>query len=186
MTPFLFERLWVGGLVNSFGKLNAVEAEIEERSQRTIDWRVKTIWLTALGTYEQMLDLRTIKRDDGRWYLITRGLAPQQTQDRIQVQAGGLFALAGRRQPRLDTDIYRDRLDRPRIALHGARLVRQTTGLRRYAVVGGVYNDDADPAFLTIDGRLRGQEDEIWPQAVWPCMAFTACYQGNTLAFAWI
>ena len=73
----------------------------------------------------KLLDMRTIRRDDGRWYLVTRGLAPGQTQDRVQVQAGGLFALAGRRQPRLDTDIYRDRLDRPRLAIQIARLVRQ-------------------------------------------------------------
>ena len=158
---FLFERLWVGGLVNSFGKLDSVTLEIEDKSARVIDWRVTSTWLTALGAYDQPLFLRTIKRDDGHWYIVAQGLAPQQSQDRVQIQPGAEFALAGRRQPRLDTDIYRDRVDRPRLAMQGARLVKQVGPLGRYAIVGGIYNDDTDPAFLTIEGRLRGARDEI-------------------------
>ena len=50
---FLFERLWVGGLVNSFGKLSAVKAEMDRRGPNAIDWTVKNTWLTALGTYDQ-------------------------------------------------------------------------------------------------------------------------------------
>ena len=158
---FLFERLWVGGLVNSFGKLDAVSLEIDGKGARTIDWNVTSTWLTSLGSYNQIKPLRTIQRDDGRWYIVAQGLAPEQTQDRVAIQPGAEFALAGRRQPRLDTDIYRDRLDRPHLALQGARLVKQVGPLGRYAVIGGVYNDDADPAFLTIETRLRDEDEAI-------------------------
>lgn len=153
---FLFQRLWVGGLVNSYGKLNGLEMERIGESKAAIDWRVTATWLTALGEYDQELRMRTVRREDGRWYLINEGLSPQQAQSRIDVQADAAFNLTGHRQPRLENDVYRDILDRPTLAIHSARLVKAED---RFALVGGIFNTDADPAFLTLEGKLRDKND---------------------------
>ena len=159
---FMFQRLWRGGLVSSFGKLTDFELTKLREGDQAIDWHVDLTWLTSLGAYDQELTLRTLQRDDGKWYIVNSELSPQQTPTRIDQQADVSFSLAGRRQPRPHTDLYRDRLDRPNVWITNGRLVKSGG---RYAMVGNVYNADADPAFLTISATLRDSKDKALARA---------------------
>ncbi len=147
-----FSWRWTGGLVASYGKLSGVTVTPLRRDGAIADFTVALDWLTPLDQHRQTLTVRTILRD-GIWYIAPTALRPVQTPLLLLRQEVLDLNVVGRRQPRPETDLHRDRLDRPRIAISGARLVRHDD---RYAVVGQITNADADPAHLTLEAVLRG------------------------------
>lgn len=146
----LFQWRWRGGLIASYGKLVGLKTDVLERTQTIIDFRVTLNWLTALDLREEVLTVRAVKRG-ADWFVVPSELRPQQTPLRLQRAAGVLWNVTGRRQPIADTDLHRDRPDRPEIGVSGARLVRHD-GL--YSVVGQVANLDGDPAHVTVQSDL--------------------------------
>ena len=153
----LFQWRWRGGLIGSYGKLVGLQTDVLARNDTIVDFRVTLDWLTALDVREEILTVRAVKRG-AAWFVVPRELRPQQTPLRLQREAGVLWNVTGRRQPIADTDLHRDRLDRPDIRVNGARLVRQD-GL--YSVVGQVANFDGDPAYITVLSNLIGAEGDV-------------------------
>ncbi len=146
----MFNWRWRGGLIASYGKLTDLRATRTGGQGAIADWQVELDWLTALEMRTETVKLRTVERD-GRWYVVPLGLRPVQTPLRIARSAEVAWHVTGRRQPQAETDLHRDRLDRPRIAVHGARLV---VGNGRYSVIGAVTNADADPAMASLFADL--------------------------------
>ncbi len=153
----MFNWRWRGGLIASYGKLTGLRATQTGGHGVIADWQVELDWLTALEMRTETVKLRTVKRG-GRWYVTPLGLRPVQTPLRIARSAEVAWHVAGRRQPRAETDLHRDRLDRPRIAVHGARLVERNG---RYSVVGAVTNADADPAMVSLFADLIGDDRQL-------------------------
>jgi hypothetical protein len=152
---------WTGGLLASFGKLQRLSLEQIGNAGPVTDWIVRLDWLTALDIRQEQRAIRTVKRD-GHWYLAPMALRPVQTPVRLQRDTEVVWNVVGRRQPRPETDLHRDRLDRPRIVIPAARLVRHDG---RFAVVGQITNTDADPAAVTIVSELRSVDQAIMSQA---------------------
>ncbi|MBD3679865.1 MAG: hypothetical protein HUJ27_15880 [Rhodobacteraceae bacterium] len=157
----MFNWRWKGGLLASYGKLADMDIKQTQTSPTLRDWEVKLHWLTAVDMRTETLVLRTVKRGD-HWFVVPMGLRPVQTPVRLQRQGEVAWNVVGRRQPRADTDLHRDRLDRPRIAIDGARVVRRDG---RYSVLGQVTNADADPAAVTLFANLEGTEKTLAWQA---------------------
>ncbi|MFO1201465.1 MAG: hypothetical protein U1E58_02375 [Tabrizicola sp.] len=152
---------WTGGLVASYGKLSAVSVTPLTRTGAIADFAVALDWLTPLDQHRQELTVRTVLRD-GVWYVAPTALRPVQTPLLLQRQEVLDLNVVGRRQPRPETDLHRDRLDRPRIGVSGARLVRHGD---RYALVGQVTNADADPAHVTLGAELLGPRKSLGKEA---------------------
>lgn len=131
------------------------------RTDSIIDWELELQWLTALDLRHETRQVRTVARD-GQWYLTPDVLRPTQTPVRLQRGTAVVWNVVGRRQPRAETDLHRDRLDRPRIAATQARLVRHAG---RYSVIGQVTNADADPAAVSIFADIRGAAGPMSRQA---------------------
>jgi hypothetical protein len=148
---------WTGGLIASFGKLGGVAVKPLRQDGAIADYAVTLDWLTPLDLRRQELTVRAVRRD-GIWYVAPTVLRPVQTPLLLQRQETLDLNVVGRRQPRPETDLHRDRHDRPRIATSGARLVRNGG---RFAVVGQVTNADADPAHVTLEASLFGTELQI-------------------------
>jgi hypothetical protein len=157
----LFGWRWRGGLIASYGKLTSIQTEQIAATDTIIDWKVTLNWQTALDTSVEHVRLRTVKRD-GFWYVTPSVLRPVQTPLRFQRQEEMALNSVGRRQPRPESDLHRDRLDRPELELSGARLVRYD-GL--YALVGQVTNIDADPAAVSLFGELMSGDARLVRQA---------------------
>ena len=149
----LFNWRWRGGLIASYGKLADVRIARTGSEGAIADWRVELDWLTALDLHTEVVALRTVERD-GRWYVAPTALRPVQTPARLQRETVVEWNVTGRRQPRAEADLHRDRLDRPRIVVDGARLVERAG---RFSIVGTVTNSDADPANTTLAGALTAQ-----------------------------
>jgi hypothetical protein len=147
----LFAWRWRGGLIASYGKLTDIAIVPLDSAEGIADWEVTLDWLTALDVRQEVLTIRTVLRD-GHWHVAPIGLRPVQSPARIDRQAEIGWSTPGRRQPRPEADMQRDRLDRPEIAVGGARLVRRDG---RLALIGSVTNLDMDPAALTLIGDLR-------------------------------
>lgn len=152
-----FSWRWTGGLVTSYGKLEAVSVRPVSRSGAIADFAVSLDWLTPLDQRRQEMTIRTVLRG-GVWYIAPTALRPVQTPLLLQRQEALDLNVVGRRQPRPETDLHRDRLDRPRIGVSGARLVRHGA---RYALVGQVTNSDADPAHVTVRAELFGTHQSL-------------------------
>jgi hypothetical protein len=152
-----FQWHWRGGLIASYGKLIGFRSEVLAQTEDLVDWRIHLDWLTAMDVQHQVLEMRGVKRG-AHWFVVPTELRPQQTPVRMQREAGVLWNVTGRRQPLADTDLHRDRLDRPEISISGARLVRHN-GL--YSVVGQVFNAGSEPAYLTLQSDLRGDADQV-------------------------
>ncbi|QFS83728.1 hypothetical protein FIU97_13190 [Roseivivax sp. THAF40] len=143
----LFAWRWTGGLLASYGKLSDLTITALDGDGGTLSAEVTLDWLTALDMRQETRRLQLVRRD-GDWYLMPMDLRPWQTPVRLQREVSTVWNAVGRRQPRPEADLHRDRLDRPRIAITGARLVRAEGKL---SVVGQVTNADADPAHATIE-----------------------------------
>lgn len=152
---------WTGGLIASYGKLVDILITPLAQNGAIADYSVALDWLTPLKQHRQELTVRTVLRD-GTWYLAPTVLRPVQTPLLLQRQETLDLNVVGRRQPRPETDLHRDRLDRPRIAVSGARLVRHGD---RYAVIGQVTNSDADPAHVTLGADLFGARQGLGYEA---------------------
>jgi hypothetical protein len=153
----MFQWHWRGGLIASYGKLIGFRSEILAQTDDLVDWRIHLDWLTAMDVQHQVLNMRGVKRDN-HWFVVPTDLRPQQTPVRMQREAGVLWNVTGRRQPLADTDLHRDRLDRPDINISGARLIRYN-GL--YSVVGQMFNASSDPAYVTLQSALRGDSNQV-------------------------
>ncbi len=141
---------WRGGLIASYGKLVNFSAIPTAVSADVIDWNVTLDWFSSLDVQKEQLVLRTVRRE-GVWYVVPTSLRPVQTPVRISRQDSIAWNVTGRRQPRFESDLHRDRLDRPQILVGPVRLVRHAG---RYSVVGSVFVNDADPAHVTVTSQL--------------------------------
>lgn len=146
----MFGWRWEGGLLASYGKLATIKTTLISQTDDIAKWDVELDWLTALALKSETLNVTTVKRD-GKWFIAPTVLRPVQTPARLQRGNDVTWNVVGRRQPRFETDLHRDRLDRPRVALHGTRLV---THNGRYSLVGALTNADADPAMTSLFGDL--------------------------------
>lgn len=153
----MFGWRWRGGLLSSYGKLEAIQIEPVQQSDHFADWELHLDWLTSLSLLTEEKNVRTVERD-GQWFIVPMELRPVQSPLRLLRDPVVDWNVAGRRQPRAETNLHRDRLDRPRIAVDGARLVRRNG---RYAVVGLIANTDADPASISIFSSLKGQGEDL-------------------------
>ncbi len=146
----MFNWRWRGGLLASYGKLDGLTAKPAVKSDRIITWNVELEWLTALDLRTEQVEVTTVRRGD-TWHIAPISLRPVQTPARLQRGTEVTWNVVGRRQPRIETDLHRDRLDRPQIALHGTRLVQRNG---RYSLIGALTNTDADPAMTSLFGDL--------------------------------
>ncbi|MHA6263525.1 hypothetical protein ACXYMO_10000 [Arenibacterium sp. CAU 1754] len=157
----LFRWKWQGGLLNSYGKLEDLTMRAEKRNSALIDFDVSLTYLTSLSRIEKRREMRLVQRD-GLWRIAPTGLQHVQVPVRLQRQPAVDWNTVGRRQPRADADLHRDRLDRNRIALMGARVVRHAG---RYSIVGQVTNSDHDPAAVSIFGTLFNNDETLAQKA---------------------
>lgn len=160
-TDVMFGWRWQGGLLASYGKLRDIRLEPIRATDTIIDWSVEVDWLTSLSLVPETRDIRTVKRGQN-WYVAPTSLRPTQTPQRLQRGGKVAFNLVGRRQPRPETDLHRDRMDRPAVSLRSNRLVEYRG---RYFLIGKVANQDVDPAIVSVFGDMYSQGGHLVRQS---------------------
>lgn len=150
----MFGWRWRGGLIASYGKLTETRVTMLDGTDAIMDWEVGLDWLTSLDIKTEVLRVRTVERG-GEWYIAPTSLPATQTPVRLQRDTSVVWNVVGRRQPRPETDLHRDRLDRPRIVVGDARLVEYKG---RFSVVGEVTNSDNDPAYVSLFAEMDADD----------------------------
>lgn len=143
-----------GGIVASYGKLDAVRVKVEKEDAFEALARVHTSWVTSIARYE-VDDTLTLRRRDGRWFIAPEAVDLRTPQDQFFRRGEVGWVSQGRRKVTTGTTAVNDVLDRPEIQVLSQRLV---LGARGYAVVGELVNVDGDPADLTITAYLRDKK----------------------------
>ncbi len=153
---------WQGGLVNSYGKLDSLELKRTSVSEHLIDFNVTIHYLTGLSRIKKQRKMRLVKRNK-KWFVAPFDLQLVQTPVRLQRQSSVVWNTVGRRQARANSNLHRDLLDRPNIAVHQSRIVKRGT---RYSVLGIVINTDYDPAAVSIFGSLYANDEHLSRKAM--------------------
>lgn len=151
---FRMDQLFDGGLVGSYSKLDSVEAAVISEGNPSVV-EAKLSYLTALDLYRVKRQV-TVRKVGRQWWIevppVDRTQPPQRIVDRVDVD---YLTLERNRVSRRDG---RDILDRPRLKLGEAKLVRLG---ERWAVIGDVTNIDADPADVTVWAEMRDTDGEL-------------------------
>lgn len=157
----LFTWRWRGGLIASYGKLEElriVSLEVEGDMAHAV---IELDWLTSLELIPERREIRLVRRGQD-WFVVPIALRPWQAPKRLLRGAKVGWSTLGRRQPLADSDMHRDQLDRPRVEVSDARLVRFDGFL---SVVGQVTNIDVDPAHVTLHAEALADEKKQARQA---------------------
>ena len=160
---FMLERSVEGGLVDSFGKLDALTVTVEALSASQAVVSARASYVTSLSQHEVLRE-HGLVRSQGRWWILPEAPDPSQPRDPFLRRPSVDWLAQGRRAVTSGTTAFADILDRPALVLRDARLVEAAGALR---VVGEVLNSDVDPADLTITAALfaEGGEELAWYNA---------------------
>jgi hypothetical protein len=153
---WLLELSLQGGLLAGYAELDAIEPELISVGDGHAVVRVRLLWVTALESLEEARVHKLIHTPDG-WRILDEPSVRVRPRERFVGQPEVVFYRAPRRLGSSGNAVP-DVLDRPRLAVLNARLVRyQEVGDEkpRYAVLGELQNMDARPADLTITAVLR-------------------------------
>jgi hypothetical protein len=153
---YMLEQSMQGGLVASYGKLDAIEVRLLSREPGRVVAQANTRMVTALQTY-QTSQQHTLVQRDGQWYILPDPADVTIPPDQFFRRGTVAWGAQGRRRPTDDTTAFADVLDRPTLAVHSARLVRS---YGRYAVVGELTNTDTFPGDVTVTAILFGAQGE--------------------------
>lgn len=154
---YRLEQSVVNGLVASYGKLDSVTATVGSSTPDRVELVAHTTWITSLSEYKTDQGYVLLKRN-GQWYIKLPSLnlttAPNEFFSRPVVT----WHSQGRRAVTIGPTEFADILDRPELQLLSARLVKFND---RYSVVGELYNQDVDPADLTVTSYLYDQKGNL-------------------------
>ena len=144
------------GLLDGYSELDAVRSDIVISGDRaTAD--VGLVYVTSVAEYvvERRHDL---VRRDGTWFIEPMVEPIQRPVDQLVVRPETSVSSLGRVEVTAGTTSFDDILDRPRLALGSASTYRVG---ERWVIVGTVTNVDVDPADVTVNGVLRGADDDV-------------------------
>jgi hypothetical protein len=144
------------GLLDGYSELDSVRSDVEISGDRaTAD--IDLVYVTSVAEYlvERRHDL---VRRDGAWFIEPIVEPIQRPVDQLVVRPETSVSSLGRSQVTAGTTSFDDILDRPRLALGPASTYRVG---ERWIIVGTVTNVDVDPADVTVNGTLRGADDDV-------------------------
>ena len=153
---YMIERSVKGGLVASYAKLDYVKATVIHAEDNHVDMMVETQWITSIARYTST-QRHTLVLRDRRWYIVLeqtdRRIPPDQFFRRGEVA----WRSQERRRVTENTTAFSDVLDRPKLQVLSARLVRYAG---RYGVVGELANVDVNPGDVTVTSVLFDDQGE--------------------------
>ncbi len=144
------------GIANSFGKLNAINKEIEFKSQTEAKAVVTTQWITSMSEYTTKEVMHLIKRKR-KWYIKAPEHEVKTPPQHIVATPNVNFTKLGRREALVSGTDHADILDRPDLGVSKTSLIENNG---RYFIIGEVMNTDIVPAYITVSGVLYSEDGE--------------------------
>ena len=144
------------GLLGGYSELDSVQSEVEITGDRAIA-EVDLVYVTSVAEYSVKRRHDLVQRN-GSWFIEPIVEPIQRPVDQLVVRPEVAVSSLGRTEVTAGTTSFDDILDRPRLALGPASTYQVG---ERWVIVGTVTNVDVDPADITVNGALRGADDEL-------------------------
>ncbi len=141
------------GLVDGYSELDSVTSVVTTNGD-TATAEVDLVFVTSVEEY-RVRRTHELVRVDGQWYIEPSPQTVEPPVDQLTVRPEVDVSSVGRSAETTGRTSFDDILDRPRLALGPSRTYRLDD---RWIVVGSVTNIDVDPADVTVNGVLRGED----------------------------
>lgn len=150
IAQFMLEISVTDGILNSYGKLDAIRTEVIKQTPTFSAVKVITQWITPLEKIEKII-YKELTKVDGKWYLEPTKLPQDLPPDQLYTKNITKYFNQGRRRVTTEDTFHEDVLKQPVLEILKAKLIKRNGS---YSIVGEIQNIDNVPADVVIKGTL--------------------------------
>ena len=157
LAQFMLEISVSDGILNSYGKLDAIETTIKHNSNNKASVIAKTKWITPLEIIEKTYT-HEVEKIKGKWYIIPNKKDTDLPPDEFIASNSNSYYKQGRRKISTQQTYHEDILRQPDLEIIKANLVYFDN---KYMVIGEVQNIDNVPADVVLKASLYDDKDKM-------------------------
>ncbi|MFL9844631.1 hypothetical protein [Flavobacterium rhizosphaerae] len=156
LSQYLLEISVSDGIINSYGKLDAITIDIPFKDKNTATVKAKTKWITPLEIISKEY-VHQVKKIKGKWYIIPEEKDPDIPPDQFFSENVTQYYNHGRRRVTTQQTYHEDVLKQPVLEILTAKLVSYKG---EYMVIGEIQNIDNVPADVVLNATLFNNTNE--------------------------
>lgn len=157
LAQFMLEISVSDGILNSYGKLDAIETIIKNKDKNKALVIAKTKWITPLEIIEKTYT-HEVEKIKGKWFIIPDKKDTDLPPDEFIVTNINSYYKQGRRKISSQQTYHEDVLRQPDLEIIKANLVYFDN---KYMVIGEVQNIDNVPADVVLKASLYDDKDKM-------------------------
>lgn len=150
LSQFMLEMSVSDGLLNSYGKMDAITIEELEVNDTVAKILAKTKWITPLEIINKE-EIHQVKKIRGRWYIIASPKDPDIPPDQLISDNKTAYYKHGRRKVTTQQTYHDDVLKQPELEILSAKLIKYNN---EYIIIGKLQNIDNVPADVVVKANL--------------------------------
>jgi hypothetical protein len=157
LAQFMLEISVSDGILNSYGKLDAIEITIKNKAENKATVIAKTKWITPLEIIEKNYT-HEVEQIEGKWYIIPDKKDTDLPPDEFIATNINSYYKQGRRKISTQQTYHDDILRQPDLEIIKANLIYFDN---KYMVIGEVQNIDNVPADVVLKASLYDDKDKM-------------------------
>lgn len=157
VSQFMLEISVSDGILNSYGKLDAIETTIKNNSNNKASVIAKTKWITPLEIIEKTYT-HEVEKIKGKWYIVPEKKDSDLPPDEFIATNVNSYYKQGRRKISTQQTYHDDILRQPDLEIIKANLVYFDN---KYMIIGEVQNIDNVPADVVLKASLYDEKDKM-------------------------
>jgi len=156
IAQFMLEISVSDGILNSYGKLDAIETNIKFNSDTKAIVIAKTKWITPLEVIKKT-HIHQVEKIKGKWYIIPEKKDTDLPPDEFIATNINSYYKQGRRKISTQQTYHEDILRQPDLEIIKANLIYYQN---QFLIVGEVQNIDNVPADIVLKATLYDPENK--------------------------
>ena len=157
LAQFMLEISVSDGILNSYGKLDAIETTIKNKDKNKALVIAKTKWITPLEIIEKTYT-HEVEKVKGKWFIIPDKKDTDLPPDEFIATNINSYYKQGRRKISTQQTYHEDILRQPDLEIIKANLIYFNN---KYMVIGEVQNIDNVPADVVLKASLYDDKDKM-------------------------
>ena len=157
VSQFMLEISVSDGILNSYGKLDAIETTIKHNSTNKASVIAKTKWITPLEIIEKTYT-HEVEKINGKWYIVPEKKDSDLPPDEFIATNVNSYYKQGRRKISTQQTYHDDILRQPDLEIIKANLVYFDN---KYMIIGEIQNIDNVPADVVLKASLYDEKDKM-------------------------
>ncbi|WP_116788652.1 hypothetical protein [Flavobacterium psychrotrophum] len=156
VSQFMLEMSVSDGILNSYGKLDAIETKILEQTENSVKLKAVTKWITPLEIISKEYVHEVVKRK-GKWWIVPDEKDPDIPPDQFFSDNITGFYKHGRRRITTQQTYHDDVLKQPELEILSAKLIKLDNS---YIIIGELQNIDNVPADVVLKSTLYDKANQ--------------------------